>query len=132
MNYLLDTDICIGFIKKNKAPLAKFKQTKGKFFISSITEAELWFGIWNSGWTKNKAESMEMFLRHFEKLPYGSAETLTYGAIRTELRKKGNMVGDHDLLIASQALYHDMVLVTGNEREFKRVKDLRVENWLKT
>lgn len=133
MNYLLDTNICIYIIKKKPAEVfEKFKTlTIGDVGISSITLAELQFGIEKSSNPEKNREALEKFLTPIEILDYGYEATVEYGKIRTELEKKGIPIGPLDMLIASHAKSLDVILVTNNEREFVRIADLKIENWTK-
>jgi tRNA(fMet)-specific endonuclease VapC len=133
MNYLLDTNICIYIIKKKPAEVfEKFKTlTIGDVGISSITLAELQFGIEKSSNPEKNREALEKFLTPIEILDYGYEATVEYGKIRTELEKKGIPIGPLDMLIASHAKSLGVILVTNNEREFMRIVDLKIENWTK-
>jgi tRNA(fMet)-specific endonuclease VapC len=133
MEYLLDTNICIYIIKKKPVEVfEKFKNlTIGDVGISSITLAELQYGIEKSSSPEKNREALEKFLTPIEILEYGYDATVEYGKIRAELEKKGVPIGPLDMLIASHAKSLDMVLVTNNIREFERVADLKIENWIK-
>ncbi len=132
MNYLLDTNICIALIGGNKKVFQKLKQKKqSNFFISSISEAELWYGAFNSSDTNRNFKILGSFFPMFERLAFSSDEARWFGEIKTDLRKKGQLISDNDILIACHALAHDLVVVTDNTDEFKRITDLRVENWLR-
>jgi tRNA(fMet)-specific endonuclease VapC len=130
---LLDTNICIYIIKKKPVEVfEKFKNlTIGDVGISSITLAELQYGIEKSSSPEKNREALEKFLTPIEILEYGYDATVEYGKIRAELEKKGVPIGPLDMLIASHAKSLDMVLVTNNIREFERVADLKIENWIK-
>ena len=133
MEYLLDTNICIYIIKKKPAEVfEKFKNMAlGDVGISSITLAELQYGIAKSSSPEQNREALEKFLTPIEILDFGYEATVEYGKIRAELEQKGIPIGPLDMLIASHAKSLDVVLVTNNMREFKRVADLKIENWTK-
>lgn len=132
MSYIFDTDICVQIINKNPTVLKKLRHLpKDKLFITTITEGELWFGVRNSSNYLQNMKMLEKFLAYFQKLDFTSRDARSYSSVRFELQKKGKIIGNNDLLIASQVLERDGILVTGNEREFRRIKDLKVENWLK-
>ncbi len=133
MEYLLDTNICIYIIKKKPAEVfEKFKNlTIGDVGISSITLAELQYGIEKSSNAEKNREALEKFLTPIEIIDYGYEATLEYGKIRAELEKKGIVIGSLDMLIASHAKSLGMILVTNNVREFERVAGLKIENWTK-
>lgn len=131
MEYLLDTNICIYIIKKKPAEVfGKFKNlTIGDVGISSITLAELQYGIEKSSNPEKNRDALEKFLTPIEIIDYGYEATFEYGKIRAELEKKGVPIGPLDMLIASHAKSLDVILVTNNVREFERIAGLRIENW---
>jgi tRNA(fMet)-specific endonuclease VapC len=133
MEYLLDTNICIYIIKKKPTEVfEKFKNlTIGDVGISSITLAELQYGIEKSSNSEKNREALEKFLTPIEIIDYGYEATVEYGKIRAELEKKGLPIGPLDILIASHAKSLDVILVTNNVREFERIAGLRIENWTK-
>ena len=97
--------------------------------ISSITASELAFGVAKSGSLKNRVE-LDAFLLPLQILDYDVNAAMSYGDIRAALEKKGKTIGPLDTLIAAHALSRQLVLVTNNEKEFRRVDQLKVENWL--
>jgi len=131
MKYLLDTNICIYLINERpKKAIAHFKRHSiGDIGISSITASELAFGIAKSGSLKNRV-ALEAFLLPLQILEYDANAAMVYGDIRAALEKKGKTIGPLDMLIAAHALSRQLVLVTNNEKEFRRVDQLKVENWL--
>lgn len=133
MDYLLDTNICIYIIKKRPAEVfEKFKNLAiGDVGISSITLAELQYGIEKSSNSMKNREALEKFLTPIEIVDYGFEATVEYGIIRAELEKKGIPIGPLDTLIASHAKSLDVILVTNNVREFERIPGLKIENWTK-
>src|SRR5665647_238704 len=133
MYYLLDTNICIYIIRKKPVEVfEKFKSLAiGDVGISSITLAELQYGIEKSSNSEKNREALEKFLTPICLLDYGYKATVEYGKIRAELEKKGVQIGPLDMLIASHAKSLDVILVTNNVREFERISGLRIENWTK-
>ena len=132
MKYLIDTNICI-YIMNKRPPevINKFKNMNvGMICISSITVSELQYGISKSKYKKQNIKRLEEFLVPFDILPYDEMASKFYGEIRFKLEKRGLIIGPLDLLIAAHALSRDLVLVTNNEKEFKRIKSLKVENWV--
>ena len=131
MKYLLDTNICIYLINERpKKVLAHFKRhALGDIGISSITASELAFGVAKSGSLKNRI-ALEAFLLPLQIVEYDAGAAMVYGDIRAALEKQGKTIGPLDMLIAAHALSRQLVLVTNNEREFRRVDQLKVENWL--
>lgn len=131
MEYLLDTNICIYIIKKKPANVfERFKTLKiGDVGISSITLAELQYGVEKSSNIEKNRDALQKFLTPIEIVDFGYDATIEYGKIRTELEKKGTPIGPLDMLIASHAKSMDIVLVTNNVKEFERVSGLKIENW---
>ena len=133
MEYLLDTNICIYIIKKKPAEVfEKLKKVMlGDVGISSISLAELQYGIEKSSNPEKNREALEIFLTPIEIVEYGYEASVDYGKIRAELERKGTPIGLLDILIASHARSLDLVLVTNNVKEFERIPGLRIENWSK-
>ncbi len=131
--YLLDTNICIYLIKKKPINvLRRFQEAgAGRIGISSITLSELVFGVEKSQPYKKNIQALEKFTISLEILPYDTKAAYFYGKIRKELESQGTPIGPMDTLIAAHALSRNLVLVTNNSKEFKRVKKLKVENWIK-
>ena len=132
MKYLLDTNICIYIIKKKPESVIKLfsKLKPGDVAISAITIAELYFGIAKSSKPNENTIALQEFLQPLVTLDFNSDDSVFYGQIRAELEAKGQMIGAMDLLIASIALSRGLTLVTNNEKEFSRIKNLKVENWI--
>jgi tRNA(fMet)-specific endonuclease VapC len=132
MRFLLDTNICI-YIIKNKPPqvLAKFKTLDiSDVGISSITVAELEYGVYKSQRQEQNRVALSQFLIPLEILPFDEQATLIYGRIRAELERQGIVIGSMDMLIASQAISLGLTLVTNNVRKLSRIPGLVLENWV--
>jgi tRNA(fMet)-specific endonuclease VapC len=132
MRYMLDTNICIYIIKmKPKKVLKKFLTFDvDEVGISTITLAELEFGVQNSSRFEQNKIALAEFILPLEISAFDEISAEEYGIIRTDLRKKGQLIGDLDMLIAAHAKSIGCVLVTNNEKEFIRVNGLTVENWI--
>jgi tRNA(fMet)-specific endonuclease VapC len=131
MKYLLDTNICIYLIKK-KYPEILTKLLKvgfDKIGISTITLAELEFGVANSARSIEAQTALLEFILPFEVLDFGYNAATCYGRIRKELKDKGQPISDMDMLIAAIAMANELIVVTNNEKEFKRITGLKIENW---
>ena len=118
----------------NRPPevIQKFKsKDAGQISISSITVSELYYGVSKSKYQKKNLIRLKEFLTPFEILAYDESASKLYGKIRAQLEKSGDVIGPLDLLIAAHALSLNLVLITNNEKEFNRVKTLKVENWVK-
>jgi len=131
--YLLDTNICIYTINKKPIDvLSKLKKKASKdIYISSITVAELEHGVEKSNYPERNKIALVEFLSLFQILYYTDGDALYYGKIRSNLEKRGQLIGMMDMLIASQALSHDLILVTNNTKEFERIENIKLENWTK-
>lgn len=132
MKYLLDTNICIYIInEKPENVLRKFEQYPvHDFAISSITHAELQYGVSKSEHEKRNQAALDEFLLPLTVLPFhGKSLVKSYGKIRRFLESKGKTIGPLDTLIAAHALSMDLTLLTNNVREFSRVPNLKCENW---
>lgn len=131
LQYLLDTNICIYIAKQQPATvLERFEQlTVGEVAISAITYGELLYGA-NKSQQKNKVlKQLEQFTNLIPALPLPINAAEFYGHTRAQLEKKGQPIGNNDLWIAAHALSLKATLVTNNEKEFKRIAHLKVENW---
>jgi tRNA(fMet)-specific endonuclease VapC len=131
MKYLLDTNICIYIIKNNPTKVFdKFKSLSfGSVAISSITLAELNYGVAKSKNIEKNTDALTKFLTPIEVLDFDFQASEVYGKIRTELEAKGTPIGPLDLLIAAHAISLNITLVTNNEKEFSRINVLKLENW---
>ncbi len=131
MKYLLDTNICIYTIRQSSPQtLKRFREHGvGEIGISSIAAAELWSGVEKSKQRKRNTIALDQFLFPLEVVPFDTPAAIAYGAIRTLLESQGTPIGSLDTLIAAHALSLGSVLVTNNEKEFKRIPRLQIENW---
>ena len=133
MKFMLDTNTCIYIIKK-KPPdvIERFIQTEiSQIGISSITLSELSYGVSKSSKPEQNQIALAQFIAPLEILPYGDDAAQCYGTLRTPLEKQGTPIGSLDMLIAAHALSTDCTLVTNNEKEFIRIPNLKIENWVK-
>ena len=132
MKYLLDTNTCIYIM--NRRPLAvvrKFREFDiGDVGVSSITVSELYYGVRKSKRREENLHRLFAFLLPFEVLPYDESAAGVYGGIRADLERKGEIIGPLDMLIAAHALSRELILITNNVREFRRVQGLQLENWI--
>ena len=132
MKFLIDTNICI-YIMNNRPPevIQRFKNVEiGLVGISSISVSELHYGVCKSRHIKHNLKRLEEFLIPFEILPYDENASRCYGRIRSQLENQGNVIGPLDMLIAAHALSKDLILITNNEKEFKRIQAVKIENWV--
>ena len=135
MEYLFDTNICIYLINKKFEYLMDRIEKQGieNIGISSITIAELEYGIAKSSSTHKEENRVALFefLLPFKFIDFNQNDAYEYGMIRQDLQSKGKVLGNMDILIGSQAVSRELILVTNNEKEFKRIENLTIENWIK-
>ncbi|MBZ4654222.1 MAG: type toxin-antitoxin system VapC family toxin [Peptococcaceae bacterium] len=131
MRYMLDTNICIYIIKKKPVQVFQiFNALKvGDVCISSITLAELQYGVYKSRFPERNKLALVNFLAPITILPFSDRASVLYGHIRAGLEKRGQIIGAYDLLIAAHALSEDLILVTNNTKEFSRIPNLTLKNW---
>jgi tRNA(fMet)-specific endonuclease VapC len=130
-SYLLDTNICI-YIRQQRpeAVLRRFRRLRhGEAALSVITYGELSLGAAKSSQADAVYERLRELALWLPALPLPEAAGEAYGRIRFELAVKGEMIGNNDLWIAAHALASELTLVTNNEKEFRRVRGLKVQNW---
>ena len=129
--YLLDTNICIYAINKKPAVvLNALRENADKgIYISSLTVAELAYGIENSLHIEKNRIALLKFLSIFTILNFDDADAVQYGRLKARLKKEGKLIGPIDMLLAAQAMDKDLTLVTNDTAEFRRIHGLRVEDW---
>lgn len=129
--YLIDTNICIFAIKRKPAKVLELikKRSKESIYISSLTVAELEFGVQNSAKKEQNRIALLKFLSIFKILNFDDADAIDYGRLKVDLRKKGELIGPIDMLLAAQALNKEFIFVTNNVKELKKVDGLRIEDW---
>jgi len=128
---LLDTDVCIYLIKaRSETILARLADYEvGDIGLSSITVAELCFGVANSEHADRNRDALQQFLLPFTISPFDHKAAITYGRVRAELQRAGHPIGPLDTLIGAHALALGVALATGNVREFSRIEGLQVQSW---
>jgi len=130
MKYLLDTNICIHFFRGKFDLIEKFNKIGIETCaISEITLAELIFGAENSPNPEKNHLLIERFIEQITILPIFNS-IIKYGKQKAKLRKKGRIISDFDLLIGCTATENDLIMVTENVNEFKRIDGIKIENWI--
>ena len=128
--YLLDTNICVYVIRKR--PEAVYRRLSGAaggtVAISVITAFELEIGALRAQ-GQHYSEAVRLFIAEFPVLLLEDSARASYGQLRSALERRGEKIGAHDMLIAAHALALGAILVTNNEKEFRRIKGLSIENW---
>jgi len=129
--YLLDTNICIYIRQKRpEEVLRRFRTLRpGEAVLSVITYGELLYGAAKSEQRMAALERLRELVNLLPALPLPETAGEAYGMIRAQLESKGEMIGNNDLWIAAHAVAAGLTLVTNNEREFRRVRGLKIQNW---
>jgi tRNA(fMet)-specific endonuclease VapC len=130
--FLLDTDICI-YVRQKKSEklLQRFHQLQpNEAAVSAITFGELLYGAVKRGRMAAEREKWRELVHLLTVLPLPEGASEQYGIVRADLETKGRIIGNNDLWIAAHALAAGLILVTNNEGEFRRVKGLKIQNWV--
>ncbi len=132
MTYLLDTDVFSAIAKaRDTALLRRVERIRLEdLALSIVTIGEIRFGQALNPLAVKLRERIDVLLDSMRHLPLGWNAVPHYASVRAHLQSKGTPIGPNDLWLAAHALAEDLTLVTGNQREFKRVPTLRVENWM--
>ena len=132
--YMLDTDTSIYTIKNRPISVRKqfVKLEMDQICISVVTYAELIFGTENSSDPKRNRAVLDHFARHLTVHDWDTTAAEHYGSVRHKLEREGTPIGSMDMMIAAHALSIGAVLVTNNEKHFRRVGGLKLTNWVKT
>ena len=131
MKYMLDTNICIYLIKHHPAKVIRHFRSHavGDIGISSITLAELRYGVSKSQHVEKNQQALDEFVLSLEIADFDEKAAGEYGAIRAELERAGKPVGSMDMLIGAHAHALGATLVTHNTKEFKQIKNLKIADW---
>ncbi|MGK9234265.1 type II toxin-antitoxin system VapC family toxin [Inquilinus limosus] len=130
--YLLDTNICI-YIRRRRPQevLTRFEKLKpGEAALSVITYGELLYGVEKSPSRAKAMRVLRELVAYLPVLPLPADVGEAYGAIRADLEVRGEVIGNNDLWIAAHAKAAKLTLVTNNEREFRRIGGLKIQNWV--
>lgn len=136
MDYLLDTNACIALINGHpptvRTRMQKAAASESRILVSSIAVFELWYGVGKSARPEFNRKRLETFLSGpVAVLPFDDADAQSAGAIRATLESAGKPIGAYDVLMAGQALRHELTLVAANVSKFSRVKGLLWQDWAK-
>ena len=131
LSHMLDTDICI-YVMRNRPPSLRerFDQVAEQLCMSSVTLAELHYGVEKSARPIENLKALEQFASQLMVLPFSAPAAAHFGQIRAELERVGTPVGGYDLMIGAHARSEALIVVTNNTREFERMPGVRVENWV--
>jgi tRNA(fMet)-specific endonuclease VapC len=134
MMYLLDTDTCIELLRGNPKTIEHIQAVSpDDVAISAITRYELTHGLLRCQPKRQASQraKLDQLLDHLHEIPFARATAECAARLRTELESEGTPIGPMDTLIAATALESTLTLVTGNEREFSRINQLKTENWIR-
>ena len=135
MTFLLDTNTCIVAMNDIVGPARARVREEGRkrrdMFVSAVSVLELWYGAHKSERTEANLKKMTTFLELLARAPFEIADAEAAGAVRATLERHGQPIGAYDVMIAGHALNRGWTLVTDNEREFRRIDGLKVENWVR-
>ena len=131
MRYMLDTNVCIDYLKGNSNNIRDriISAPKDTICISAITLSELMYGVENSSNRETNLVALDFFLLKIDIISYDDQAAAAYGVIRRQLKQEGIIIGGMDMLIAAHAKSLDAVLITHKTKEFNRVQGLRIEDW---
>ncbi len=130
LRYMLDTDICIYLNKRHPSKLLeRFNRLAGQIAVSTITLGELYFGAEKSDRRAENFMALDGFFSGLEVLDFSRQAARHFADLRAGLEKSGKLIGPYDLLIGAHARSEGLILVTNNEREFRRIPGLAMENW---
>lgn len=129
--YLLDTNVFIRIRQRRAGPILDRFQALGanEAVISVISYGELRYGIEKGAMPEQALAALHGLTAFIPVEPLPALAGAAYGNIRAMLSRRGELIGNNDLWIAAHAHVADLALVTSNEREFRRVAGLRIENW---
>lgn len=130
MNFLLDTNVCSAFMRRPSRLTHRFMQHGGQLATSTVVVAELYAGAYAYDRPQTFLKPIAELLENLEVLSFDSECAERFGLVKGTLSRRGISFSSLDLMIASEALVHDLTLVTDNVADFRYVPELRIENWL--
>jgi len=131
LKYLLDTNTCIYFLNGNESLKKKFGEIGiSSLSISNCVLAELYFGAYRSKKVEENVKHIELFKKNLTILSDSEESASLFGKIKAELRSKGTIIEDFDILIASIAISNNRILITNNTEHFERIEGLNIQNWV--
>ena len=129
---LLDTDILIGFLRNNEEAVNKISKLLAKhviLFTTSINTAELYFGAYLSEKSQENLKTVEKLTKTINVIPFEFNHSKIYGELRSDLQKKGEIINELDIFIATIAIEKDLPIITRNSKHFERIMKLTVDTW---
>ena len=129
---LLDTDILIGILRDNKEAVSKISKLLAKhviLFTTSINTAELYFGAHLSEKSQENLEAVEKLTKTINIIPFELNHSKIYGEVRSDLQKKGEIINELDIFIATIAIEKDLPIISRNTKHFDKILKLTVDTW---
>lgn len=129
---ILDSDILIQFLRKNKKAIEKIEyilENHGLLATTSINAAELYFGACLSKQKEQNKQNTQKLIDQLIILPFSKESALIYGEIRADLQDKGDLINDLDIFIASIVIEHNSTLITNNTKHFQKITKLQIDSW---
>jgi tRNA(fMet)-specific endonuclease VapC len=130
--YLLDTDTCIYLRQRRSENVMRHfaRLDPGEAAISVVTYGELFYGVEKSAQSRVSFDRLVELTTVLPVLPLTFETARAYGSIRADLERSGRLIGGNDLWIAAHAQAEGLTLVTNNQKEFRRVRGLKLQNWV--
>ncbi len=122
--YLVDTDVSIDYMR-GKSEAVNLLDSLEELHLTTITLAELFFGVYSIR-SERLLDSLKNYVQKFDYLPFQMWDSIQFGEIKAELKRKGSMIDDADIMIGATALSYDFVLITGNVKDFKKISGLKM------
>ncbi len=130
MTYLLDTNFCIAVLRGLPSAIGRMSMAAPEqCSVSVVSLYELWVGVERCQNPVREKEKLRDFISPLQVLPFGEAAAIQTAKIRFNLERIGQPIGPYDLMIAGQAIVHNLTLVTHNFKEFSRVSELLIADW---
>jgi len=132
MKYLLDTNMVTYYLEGRPQVVERLEQTRPRDrYLCLITIGEIYHGIYYSARVQKNLSRYRAFFKKVKVLPFTHDVAEQFGRIKADLQRRGALIEDHDMWIASHALVHKATLVTNNEKDFQRIEGVKIENWLR-
>ncbi len=123
--YIVDTDVSIEYMKGNPSAI-QLLESLDDLHLTTVTVAELFFGAYNSKNVTKNLPTLFNYVQKFSKLTMQLWDAIRFGKIKAELRRRGAMIGDADIIIASIALSYGFTLITRNVKDYERIKGVKI------
>jgi predicted nucleic acid-binding protein len=128
---LLDTDVCIEILRGNENVIRKREEVNDQVAISFLTVGELFYGAYKSSQIEHNLIQIKKFLLTIKAIQSDYEIMKIFGELKSKLYQKNLLLPDADLIIAATSLSKCKKLITGNIDHFKRIDELKIENWMR-